>query len=68
MELITSADIDGTATGLELEALALVQVARMLRQVGADRDALLERLRDCGYPDPRPLEGVHRVPDLPDLD
>ena len=66
MELITSADIEGTADGLELEALSLVQVARMLRLIAADRDALLERLRDCGYPDPRPLE--RRIPGAIDPD
>ena len=60
MELITSADIDGAATSLELEALALVQVARLLRLVAADRDELLERLREAGYPDPRPLEAGDR--------
>ena len=60
VELITTADIDGTATGLELEALALVQVARMLRALAADRDHLLERLRDCGYPEPdRPAIPEH---------
>jgi hypothetical protein len=61
MERVTTADILGTADGLELEALALVQVARLLRLLVADRDRLRDRLRDCGYPEEsdRPAVAEH---------